>query len=422
MKQIVRNSIGGLAEWVETHNYQAYDPGDGDLSFLRHATFDVPFLRRLLTAAVLRVPFHIRPWIGIKPHRSTKGMGYMAWGYTKLYSLTGEELYRQRAEACLDWLIQNRSPGYDFYCWGNHFSFSTRAGTIPRHTPTIVWSSLIGLAFLEAYEVIGERRYLEVVASTAEWIKVLPREETDSGCCLSYVQFKQSSIHNSNMLGAALLARVGSHTNDRQATELAARAMTYSCTRQLSDGAWYYGEAPMYHWIDNFHTGYNLDCLKRYIDATADPSFDPAIRSGLQYFKQHFFEQDGCPKYYHDKLRPVDIQCAAQAIDTLSFFSETDGECLELAVNVALWTIKNMQAPDGHFYYRDLGWKKVKTPMLHWGQGTMFKALTHLLSKLGDDEDCAGTAAKSDVGGMTEVIGTAGTGGRIQHDFHRDKP
>ena len=41
-----------------------------------------------------------------------------------------------------------------------------------------------------------------------------------------------------------------------------------------------------------------------------------------------------------------------------------------------------MQAPDGHFYYRDLGWKKVKTPMFHWGQGTMFKALVHLLSKL----------------------------------------
>jgi hypothetical protein len=41
-----------------------------------------------------------------------------------------------------------------------------------------------------------------------------------------------------------------------------------------------------------------------------------------------------------------------------------------------------MQGQDGHFYYRDLGWKKVKTPMLHWGQGTMFKALAHLLNKV----------------------------------------
>ena len=41
-----------------------------------------------------------------------------------------------------------------------------------------------------------------------------------------------------------------------------------------------------------------------------------------------------------------------------------------------------MQAPDGHFYYRDLGWTKVATPMLHWGQATMVKALALLLDKL----------------------------------------
>ena len=51
-------------------------------------------------------------------------------------------------------------------------------------------------------------------------------------------------------------------------------------------------------------------------------------------------------------------------------------------MKVAEWTIDNMQAKDGHFYYRDLGWSKVKTPMLHWGQGTMVKALAVLMNKL----------------------------------------
>jgi hypothetical protein len=41
-----------------------------------------------------------------------------------------------------------------------------------------------------------------------------------------------------------------------------------------------------------------------------------------------------------------------------------------------------MQAPDGHFYYRHLGWTKVRTPMLHWGQATMVKALAQLLATL----------------------------------------
>ena len=99
---------------------------------------------------------------------------------------------------------------------------------------------------------------------------------------------------------------------------------------------------------------------------------------------------DGRPKYYHDKPEPIDIQCAAQAIDTLAFVSDAHPESLELAARISRWTIKNMQAPDGHFCYRDLGWTKVKTPMLHWGQGTMFKALAHLLSKVNGDKPVHG--------------------------------
>ncbi len=382
MKDKLERSIQNVARWVEDHDYKAYDPGDGDLSFLRYFTFNTHFLKRALTAAVLRTPFHIRPWIGIRPHRSTKGTGYLAWGYVKMYALTRDESYRRRAEACLEWLIENRPPGCPYYCWGNHFAFSTRSGTMERYQPTIVWSSLIGLAFLEAYETLGNPGYLKVAASTCEWIVKLPREESQRGLCLSYVATAQSSIHNSNMLGASLLARVARHTNDRAARELAKEAMLYSCARQLADGAWYYGEAPKYHWIDNFHTGYNLDCLKRYIEATGDRDFDENLRRGFLYFKSHFFEPNGCPKYYHDKVQPIDIQCASQAIDTLAFFSGDDPEALALAQKVAAWTIDNMQAADGHFYYRDLGWKKIKTPMLHWGQGTMFKALAHLLNKM----------------------------------------
>jgi rhamnogalacturonyl hydrolase YesR len=382
MRDTLEKSIGAVTRWVEERNYRAYDPGDGDLSFLRYLTFDVHFLRRLLTGAVLRTPFHIRPWIGIRPHTSTKGMGYFGWGYVKMYEVTGDENYRHRAELCLDWLMENRSAGYQQYCWGNHFSFSTRAGTIPKYMPTIVWSSLIALAFLEAYEVLNDIRYLEVAASTAEWVKSLPREQTSRGTCLSYVPFKQSSIHNSNMLGAALLARVAAHTQDRHAMELAREAVTYTCVRQNADGGWFYGDALKYRWIDNFHTGYNLDSLKRYIDSTGDREFEVHLRRGFEYFKVNFFEKDGRPKYYHDKPDPIDIQCAAQAIDTLAFVSDARPESLELAANVTRWTINNMQAPDGYFYYRDLGWTKVKTPMLHWGQGTMFKALAHLLSRV----------------------------------------
>ena len=80
----VRKSLDQLAAWVERHDYQAYDPGDGQLSPLRQLTFGSFFLKRSLTAIVLRMPYNIRPLIGVRPHTSTKGMGYMAWGYAKM--------------------------------------------------------------------------------------------------------------------------------------------------------------------------------------------------------------------------------------------------------------------------------------------------------------------------------------------------
>jgi len=381
MKSKIESSLDRLARWVEDRDYKAYDPGDGQLSFLRGLTFNTLFLERILTASVLRTPLNIRPVMGIQPHTSTKGMGYMAWGYLRRYKLTGDENQARRAVSCLDWLMNHRSEG-PHYCWGNEFTFTTRAGRIPRHQPTIVWSGLIGQAFMDAYEVLGQSRYLEVASSTCDWILKLPREETATGACLSYVAFKQSSIHNSNMLGGALLARVGKAAGRKDALELAKQSMLYSCSRINADGGWYYGEAPKYHWIDNFHTGYNLDSLKRYTDATGDKTFLPQQTIGYEYLKKHFFEEDGCPKYFHNRTQPIDIQCASQAIDTLAFFSDEDPAGLELACKVAEWTIDNMQAPDGHFYYRDLGWMKIKTPMFHWGQGTMFKALAHLSLKL----------------------------------------
>jgi rhamnogalacturonyl hydrolase YesR len=385
MQSIVKDledSIARAAAWLEIHDYKAYDPGDGNSSPIHWLTFSNLFLERVLQQVVYRAPINLRPLLGIKPHRSTKGMGYIAWAYVYLYSLTGQSGYEQKARWALRWLIANRSPGYSEFCWGNHFPFSSRGGKIPKLEPTIVWSSLIGQAFLEAYYVLRDSEYLDVVASVARWIMGLPRERTAKGACLSYVAFGQSSIHNSNMLGGALLAQVGKLLDWKEALIVAKEAMVYSCTRQNRDGSWFYGEHPMYHWVDNFHTGYNLDSLKRYVESSGDCEFDDCLARGFKYYKTKFIEHDGCPRYYNTRKYPVDIQCAGQSIDTLTFFADRDSESLELAVKVADWAIRHMQAADGHFYYRDLGWAVNKTPMLHWGQGTMLKALAHLLMRL----------------------------------------
>jgi rhamnogalacturonyl hydrolase YesR len=306
----------------------------------------------------------------------------MAWGYLAMYKHTGDDRYRDKAEACLEWLTRNKAPGYTDYTWANHFDFASRTGRYSKHEPIIVWTCLIGQAFLDAYEILGNEKYLDVAKSICKWVASLPREKTDSGTCISYYAFSQSSIHNSNMLGASMLARTAKFTGNSEYLKIAGEAMLYSCSRQLPDGAWYYGEADNHHWIDNFHTGYNLDSLKCYIDNTGDKNFKENLKRGFEYFTKTFFEANGRPKYYHNRVYPVDSQCASQAIETLAIFSEYDESALALALKVAEWTIDNMQDDAGYFYYRQYPLIKAKAPMLHWAQATTYRALALLLLKI----------------------------------------
>jgi hypothetical protein len=380
--QQIDASLDRLVGWVQRHRYRGYEPADGNASAFFPLTMGRTLPMRVLQQAVLRAPMNIRPLVGVPPHESAIGRGYMAWSYVVQYRTDRRPAARVEAERCLDWLQTNRAASYRDFCWGDPYDYATRSGRRPLGEPLLIWSALIGQAFLDAHAAFGDDRHLRVAESIGNWILALPREQTDAGCCLSYVAYKQSSIHNSNAMGAAFLARLAALTGNREARDLAFEAMRYTATRQQPDGSWYYAEEPKFHWIDNFHTGYNLSALKTYRTASGDRTFDGQFASGLRYFRARFFEADGRPKYFHDRLYPVDIQCAAQSIETLVACAGDDPACLTEALRVADWTIDAMQAADGHFFYRDLGWAKVRTPMLHWGQGTMAKALAVLRERL----------------------------------------
>ena len=383
IKRQLEQSLDRVQAWVEAHDYKGYEPFDGLSSWFRPLTFGNLLAERLLLQLIRQSPVNLRPLMGVTPKDSTKGRGYMAYGYLLRHQTDGGEEHLKKAEACLDWLDHHKVPRFKYHSWSNHFDFSSRGGTYTKDDPIIVWTALIGQAYLEAFEQTGNARWLEIAESVCGWIMDLPREKTESGACLSYLADIQSSIHNSNMLGAAVLARTAKHTGNREYLEVARSAMEYSCVRQLPNGAWWYGEDAKHHWIDNFHTGYNLDSLKCYLENSGDETWRDNLQRGLQFFKQHFFEADGCPKYYHDRRYPVDSQCAAQAVETLAGFAELDPDCLDLAVKVARWTIANMQDRDGHFYYRIYPLNiKARTPMLHWAQGVMFKGLARLVLSL----------------------------------------
>ena len=384
------HSIRILEHWLTGMSFEAYDPFDGLSSPLKHLTFGNKVAQQSLLQFVRRIPFNIRPLIGIKPSCSTKGMSFIGSGYLKLFQLTKDEYYKKQAEFCFEWLIKNYTKGYSGYCWGNSFDYASRGFYLPKGAPTLVWTALIGHHFIEAYRVLQHKEYKEVISSIGNFIlNDLPRMEEDKGLCISYVTHEKVAVHNANLLGAGVLAEIYKLTGSLECKDLAAAAAAYSVNCQRDDGSWYYGEESKFHWIDNWHTAYNLDSLLTCQLQFGSNQFDASIKKGLDFYTKHFFREDGAPKYYWNREYKFDIQSASQSIDTLVLFSHYfhDKILFDLARKVADWTINNMQDPLGYFYL----WKNNvctnKTPTIHWGAGTMFHALASLMMEIHKNED-----------------------------------
>src|SRR4030067_897658 len=139
IEEKLTRSILAVEKWVEDHNDKGYEDSDGLLSPLAALTFHNEFLERCLLQLVRLSPINIRPLVGVKPQDSTKGRGYMAWGYLTMFQLTGDRCYKKKAENCFRWLVENKAENYESHSWGNHFPFTSRGGRIPKREPIIVW-------------------------------------------------------------------------------------------------------------------------------------------------------------------------------------------------------------------------------------------------------------------------------------------
>lgn len=387
-KQQVLNYIESLDSYLSRNEWRDYDPFDGlstpaaDLLTMKNH-----YLRIALQQTIRRFPVNLRPLLGIKKMSSSKGFGFCALGYLVLYEQTKDADYLGKLERCLNWLVDHSNPHYAGYSWGNHFSYESRHGTIPKGMPTIVWTSLIANVFIDAYETLNVPAYLDVAKGCGEFIlnDIGRYAVSDTEQCLMYtppVNGRQPSlngcIHNSNVLGAWLLGRLYRHTHDSRFLDLSQKAIRYTASHQRSDGSWFYGELPKYQWVDSFHTGYVLESIHGYIQATGDDTFQGVLQKGYDYFVDRFFEPDGRPRYYNNKTYPIDIQCASQGIQTLVRLKKLKQGSTQLALKVARWTVANMRDAKGYFYYRKYPLVTNKTSTFHWGQSTMFSALSHL--------------------------------------------
>jgi len=380
MKNKIENSFNKLKNYCEKEDFKGWDPYDGLNSKVLHAiplVYKSRFIRLAWIQTFKRLPFNLRTIFGIDKDYNPKGLGLFLSGYCNLYKDNPKDEYLTRIHYLIKKIISMETKGWSGSCWGYNFDWQARAFFQPKFTPTVVASTFIGYALLDAYDILKDEKLLKIARSICDFIlKDLNRTyDNKRNFAFSYSPLDNTQVFNASLLGSRMLARVYSYTKEKELIEEAKKSVQFCVDYQQENGAWSYGTLPFHQWIDNFHTGYNLECISEYMEYSGDLEYKENIELGLKYYLATFFTEDGKSKYYNKSLYPIDIHAPAQLIVTLSRLRVLTKNKV-LVDNVLNWTISNMQDEKGYFYYQIKKRFNSKIPYIRWAQAWMFFSMS----------------------------------------------
>src|SRR4051794_10045372 len=374
---------------------------DDFAGYSKHDALNAPWLERIAggarlprllgTQAVMRSPIDVRGVIGVRKARNPKGLSLFARALLSRYRRTGAESDAKEAANLLDWLIEHPSPalataGLPGMAWGYPYPWQDVGFFAPREFPHRGVTSFVGQALLDAHETLQDPRFLAAATQVVNFLLHAPKTlfEDERHRCVSYVPDESVTwiVMDVSVLAGALAARLGALTGDRSMVEEGGRLVRYVVSKQTDVGAWFYAEPPSASHIthDNYHTGFILDAIACYRDATGSDEFDAAYERGIDFYARRLFEPDGAARFMSDQHYPIDIHGCAQGIITFSLQRRRTGVGGEMAGKVLDWTLGNMWDPSsGWFYYQKRRAIRTKVRELRWCQGWMSLALATFL-------------------------------------------
>lgn len=377
LSKVVRNNYA----WLESRDYSGYEPYD----ILNSPLLSASVLRRPpLSFALIQFGkrfggLPLRHLLKVPPSKNPKALGLILAAVCDL-SRFGDD-YRQTARYLKSELKRLRSPNEEEYCWGYDWDYMSLRGTqLPAFSPNCIASYFCGQALLDMAETFSDREALDMAESVGRFIvsRLNHSIDTPTHLCFSYTPVDHTLIYNNSALAGAYLARLACRRTNAEYFSLARRVMNYVRSEQLPDGGWYYGVRRRQRWIDAFHTSYVVCALQDYRTYTGDSFFDDCISRSHRYYSATFFDPTGAPKYFYNRLYPVDIHACSQAILHFCSFLEEDPTALRKVVAIFRWTQENMTNVDGSYYFqRHRTWTN-RTPYMRWGQAWMFRALARL--------------------------------------------
>lgn len=367
-----RAALEQVLAWARGQDYRGYSKFDAFNSHVVRALVpDVWRLRAVVAALWARSPVDPRPLLATEKDRNAKGIALFALAYLRRYRAFGSEHDLQAARELLTWLEENAARGYSGPCWGYDHDWYGLHFTALKHSPNIIVTGNVAHAFLEAFEVTGAERYLDVARGVVRFLleDLGSSVDTPEMRNIGYVPGNVWGVLNINGIAASILGRVSSHTGEDRLRHEARRLIAFLADKQTEQGAWHYA------WpattsnvaVDNYHTGNVLDWLIDYRRFTGDESFHPVALRGLEFFRRHLFEADGLPKWRSDRTYPADAHGAGQALVTFAKAAfEIDPSYLEDGRRVGHWVLAHLQSPQGYFYYQQGRFWLKRYTLMRW--------------------------------------------------------
>jgi hypothetical protein len=264
--------------------------------------------------------------------------------------------------------------------WGYDFPWQAMAFLQPPYYPTVVATSFA----VDALAAGGSPALPAVLEGAARFVTgTLHCARLPEGVCFSYSPRDHARVYNASLFAAKILARAATAGGPAAAerTDLARAAAAYVVARQREDGAWLYGEAEHWRWIDNLHTGFVLETLDFLGRSLNMPDWDPAVARGLAWYRANLFAPDGTPYYYPGRAWPLDAHSAAQGALTFLALAHHGADHRTFARRIIERSVAELwDERRGGFITRRSRLVTDRTIYIRWSQAWMFTAICRCLA------------------------------------------
>lgn len=417
----VTRALEDTLAYARERDYVGWDYFDGMSSrFRRWLPFENKWANIAIQEGIKRFPVNVRRLMLVEQRQSFKGTALFALANRAAAERFGEEGYGREADRLATWLVENQSRGYAGFCGGHQHATQGLRKRLPAKHPGIVSTGYAVRALLSGVEGDIDRRgdgvgsdgdrggdrvegagadaagggpegadfddggsggsFAAVAESALPFVyEDLNYRESGETARIDYhasAEAGETTVVNANAIGARLLLDLHERRPRPELRERAERILDYVAGRQADIGGWYYTDPPSASHLsmDNHHNGFVLESLLRYRAVTGSTRYDETLERGLKFYRETLFEPSGAPNWDETSAYPKDIHAAAEGIVLFSAAGDT-----AFASRIIDWTLSELYAGDGRFYYQKRRFYTKRFTLMRWCQAWMAFALGEYL-------------------------------------------